>query len=648
MHPPARSPAALVLAALALALAAAPAAAQHDHAHHPPAPAAAAPPRAEFAATPAREWEEMEVRVRLTDPATGRPVTGAAPQAWVDVRREAGATPLEQCRQRVGTFVEAGSHLRHGELNVVRPVEDLNGHYVVALARGGTLVVIDPEKGFGRTRMLTAVPLGADGEGWAATPGDRRILVALPTRGEVAVVNTHAWTVEARIPAGERPTGVHLHPHGRAVWVTDAAGRVTALDAERLEATATAQVPPGPHALAFSADGRRAFVTSRSAGTVTVLDGATLARVAEARTGPAPVDVAWSARRGVALVVDEEAGTLTAVTPEGAVAGQATLEPGLRAVRVPHAPAAHGAHAGHGGHAPAPDGRHAYLVNPRAGTLQVFDLEADRVIRTLSGAPEPDQVAFTATFAYVRAAGTPAVAMIPLADPTAGAVGPHDYFPAGGAPPGSIRSDRLGDLLVPQPGMHDALYAVNPAERMVYSYHYMEGMPVPHGGLTTYGFTPRSVRVVSRQVRETEPGVYAATVRLDRAGEYELVFRVPEPAVLGCFPFTVDRDPSRTSPRDLAIALEGGAPLRPGPATLRFRARETEGGAPAAGIADLGVALAATDGWRARAAAREVAPGVYEAAFDLPAPGVYFASFEVPSRGVTLRDLTPVRVAVAP
>lgn len=648
MHPPTHRAAALALAALALA--ARPAPAQHDdaHAHATHAEPAPTAVHAAFSADEAREWEELEVRVRLTDPATGAPVTGAAPMAWVDVRRERDPTALDQCRQRVGGLAEATQHLRHGELNVTRPVDDLNGHYVVALARGGTLVVIDPEKGFGRTQMLTAVPLGGEGAGWAATPGDHHVVVALPERGEVAAVNTHTWRVEARISAGERPTGVHLHPDGRTLWVTDDAGRITTIDAERLEATGTMQVPAGPHALAFSTDGRRAFVASRAAGTVTVLDAVTLARVGTARTGPAPVDVAWSARRSVALVADEEAGTLTALTPDGAVAGRTELAPGLSAVRVPHAPAQHGGHTGHGGYAPAPDGRHAFVVNPRAGTLQVLDLDDGRVIRTLSGAPEPDQVAFTATFAYVRAAGTPAIAMIPLADPTAGAVGPHDYFPAGGAPPGSIERDRLGDLLVPQPGMHDALYAVNPAERMVYSYHYMEGMPVPHGGLTTYGFTPRSARVVSRRVRETEPGVYAATVRLERAGEYDLVFRVSEPLVLGCFPFTVARDPSRTSPRDLAISAETDGPLRSGPRALRFRVRRAEGGAAVTGIADLRVALAATDGWSARAPAAEVEPGVYEAAFDLPAPGMYFASFEAPSRGVTLRDLSPVRFAVEP
>ncbi|HEX6911066.1 MAG TPA: hypothetical protein VF142_11760, partial [Longimicrobium sp.] len=228
-------------AALGLAVPRAGAAQQDHSAHAHPAPAPAQPAatsaagaeaartpvpvRAEFASgpvgapgRPVREREELELRVRLTDPATGRPITGLQPMAWVEVRTGV-ETSMRACQQTVGAFVESTLHVKHGEINVAQPVDDLNGHYVVALARGGSVVVIDPVKGFGRTRMLTAVPLGAEGGDWAATPDDRLLFVSLPARGEVAVVNTHTWKVEARIPAGARPRAVHVQPDGRRVWV---------------------------------------------------------------------------------------------------------------------------------------------------------------------------------------------------------------------------------------------------------------------------------------------------------------------------------------------------------------------------------------------------------------------------------------------
>lgn len=664
------SPRALAAAAALGLVVPSQASAQQEHAQHqhpaPAQPAASPAPRADtaaarvpipvrasFAAGPvgavgsreAKEKEELEVRLRLTDPGTGRPITGLSPMAWVDVRRGGAETPHAACQQRVGSFVEATLHVKHGEINITQPVDDLNGHYVVALARGGNVVVIDPVKGFGRTRMLTAVPLGAEGGDWAATEDDRRIFVTLPARGEVAVVNTHTWRVEKRIPAGARPTTARMAPDGR-LWVSDAGAGVVVIDAERLEAVGTVPAGAGPHAIAFSDDGKTAFVAARAAGTVTVVDAATLRKVAEPKVGAAPVDVAWSSVRKAAFVVDEAAGSLAVMDPAGTVVERVAFQPGLRSIRIaPDAAQGHGAHMGHGGDHGAGNGRLAFLLNPRGGTLEIYDLVDKRIIRTLSGAPEPDQVAFTGQFAYIRAAGTASVALIPLANPTSGAIGPHDYFSAGSTAPGPIAADSLGDVLIPQPGMHDAIYAANPRERMVYSYHYMEGMPVPHGGLTTYGFTPKAVRVVSRRVRETEPGVYAATLKIDRPGDYDLIFRSPDPYVLGCFGFSVARDPSLRTEKDVKVAAEP-AEARVGRWSARFRVSDAEGDRPIEGLADFRVLLASTSGFQQRAEARAVGQGVYEATFDVAEPGLYYATFEIPSRGVTLRDLAPASFQV--
>jgi YVTN family beta-propeller protein len=635
----------------------------HDHAGHaapardtvraaPPAPANI---RAEFVAGPPGssgsrrmiEGRVAELRVRLTDRVTGRPVTGLEPMGWVDVRHDSARTSMSTCQQGVGAFVEATLHIKHGQVNMTQPVEDLNGHYVVALARGGAVVVIDPVKGFGRTRMLTAIPLGAEGGGWAATPDDRRVFITLPTRGEVVVIDTYGWKIEARIAVGGEPAGARMAPDGSRLWVLGAEGGVAVIDARTLAVVGRVAVGAGPHALAFSGDGRAAFVTAREAGSVAVIDAATLARTAAARTGAAPTDVAWSAARGAAFVVDEAEGAVSVVDTRGTVAERIPFAPGLRGIRFAPDPShAHGAHGG--GHAAAGDGgKLAFLLNPLRGTLEIYDVMARRTIRTLSGAPHPDQVAFTGSFAYVRAAGTPSVALIPLANPTSGAVGPHDYFQSGSVPPGPVQEDSLGDVLIPQPGMHDAVYAANPRERMVYSYHYMEGMPVPHGGLTTYGFTPRAVRVVSRRIRETEPGVYAATLRMERAGDYDLIFRSPEPYLLGCYPFTVSPDDTRRVGLRVAVA-EPAMKLRAGGQPVRFRVSEAEGGTAVAGLADLGVLLVSSDGWQQRMRATPVGAGLYEATFDLPAAGTYYASFEIPSRGVTMRDLSPAMIQVQP
>jgi YVTN family beta-propeller protein len=591
------------------------------------------------------ERKEVELRVRLTDPNTGLPATGLRPTAWVDVRRETGQTPLEQCRQKVATFNEASLHVKHGQISIATPVEDLNGHYLMAMARSNAIAVIDPVKGFGRTKLFTAIGLPSPGADWAATLDDGRVFVTSPDSGVVSVIDTHNWRVARRIATGQRPTRAAMDPAGRFVWISDesaAKPAVFVIDAQTMAVTRTMPVGAGPHTIAFSDDGALAFVTSRAAGTLSVFDARTFAKLGDVATGQAPVAVAWSAVRKAAFVANEGDGTLAVVDPATrAVTERIPFAPGIRGIQFGPGEA----HGGHGAHGAAPGGsaaltahdRLAFVLNPRAGTLQIYDLVQKKVIRTLSGAPEPDQVAFTSQFAYVRAAGTPSVAMIPLANPTSGAIGPHDYFPAGNDMPGAIAGDSLGAVLISQPGMHDAIYVANPKERMIYSYHYMEGMPVPHGGLTTYGFTPRAIRTVSRHLREVEPGTYAATVRIDRAGNYELVLRNPEPYTLGCYAFAVDVDPALRTAEAVRVQPEGRT-MGVGRTKLRFQVMDTRAGTRLDGLADFQVQLATTGGWQQRVTARAVAGGFYEAEFEIPEAGVYYAAYEIPSRGVGLRD----------
>jgi YVTN family beta-propeller protein len=592
---------------------------------------------------------EVLLRVRVVDPATGRPATGLSPSAWVDVRRGAAATPTAQCEQRIGALNESSMMIKHGQISLATPVEDLNGHSLAVLAREPAIAVIDPLKGFGRTKLQTAVPLPAPGADWAATPDDGLLFVSIPDSGVVAVVDTRDWKLRTLIPTGASPSRVAMGPRGR-VWVAvgGAEPGVAVIDAARLAVVARVRTGAGPHAFAFTDDGALALVASAGAGTLTVVDAATARVLSTVRTGDRPVDVAWSPRLRLAYVANEGDGTVAVVDPaRGVVVERVPFAPGIRSIRfAPDAAAGHAMH-GDADTGPTPGGRLAFVVNPRTGTLDLYDAVSRRTLRSLSGASAVDQVAFTASFAYVRAAATPSVAMIPLANPSTGATGAHDVFPAGNEPPGAV-GDSIGDVLVAQPGMHDAVYVANPAEKMVYSYHYMEGMPVPHGGLTTYSFTPRSIRTVSRRLREAEPGVYTATVRLEDAGEYDLVLRSADPHVVGCYGFSVAPDPRRRAEASLAVeAVDPARTLPVGAATLRLRVRDAAG-APLDGLDDVRVTLASPEGWQQRVTARAAGGGVYEAPFQLPAAGMYVAAVDIPSRGVTARGRPPLYFHAAP
>lgn len=643
---------------VAAALCSAPLAAQHTH-EHPPTPQPAQPPttrpapptvsnsvaidfsfgptgRAPGTAGAVRERESGEIRMRITDRTTGRPITGLHPLAWVDVRTASGA---EACQQKVGAFTEGTLHVKHGQINVRQPVDDLNGHYVAVLARSPHVAVLDPVKGFGRTRMLTAVPLPAPGADWAATSDDRRLFVTIPDSGTVAVINTLTWRMERLVKTGSRPDRAARAPDGR-IWVSDAAG-VLVMDPRTLEVASRAPVGAGPHTLAFSHDGRWAFVAARGAGTVTVLDAATGAAVRQVKTGPAPAALAWSSARSALFVADETDGSVSVVDPaKDAPVERIAFRPGIRSLRF--APEASEEHAGHGAQPVKNAERLLFVLNPGAGELSIYDVAERRVVRTLSGAPEPDQVAFSPSFAYVRAAGTASVALVPLNEPTSGAMGPHDYFPAGGGAPGAVGNGALGDVMVPAPGMHDALYVANPRERMVYLFHYMEGMPVPHGGVTTYTFEPRAIRTVARGMRETAPGVYEATVSLDRSGDYELVMRIEEPYWLGCQPFTVVPDPAMHKADAVRIETVGEPVLRTGSNKVLIRVTRAVSGSPVPALEDLGVQLASPAGWQRRLTGKALGDGTYEVSVDVPEEGIVYLSFEIPSQGVRLRDRAPI------
>ena len=83
---------------------------------------------------------------------------------------------------------------------------------------------------------------------------------------------------------------------------------------------AVAPAGAGPHTLAFSHDGRWAFVAARAAGTVTVLDAATGAAVRQVKPGPAPTALAWSTARNALFVADEADGSVSVVDPAREVA----------------------------------------------------------------------------------------------------------------------------------------------------------------------------------------------------------------------------------------------------------------------------------------------------------------------------------------
>lgn len=136
----------------------------------------------------------------------------------------------------------------------------------------------------------------------SVSPDDRRLYLACNHSNELQVRDAATLALVARVPTGAGAYNVEPSPDGKWVLVTNKkAQSVSVIDAATLREVA--RVPtskPVPHGVAFSPDGRYAFVTCESVGTdpgaVDAIDLATRRRVATMPIPLQPTGIAVLAR----------------------------------------------------------------------------------------------------------------------------------------------------------------------------------------------------------------------------------------------------------------------------------------------------------------------------------------------------------------
>jgi hypothetical protein len=567
---------------------------------------------------PLMEGDHAEVRFRMTDATSGLPLRGQSPAAWMDLGQvlSGKVEQKHECKERVALYLKG--------LVGIRPLIDLNSYYLLVMNQDASISVIDPLVGMtGKTSLYATVVLDRPGADWVKSRDGRKLFVSMPRAGKVAVVDTEVFRVEARVEAGEEPTRVALQPDGRYLWVGDGPGAtsgsgVTVIDTESLETVARIPTGRGYHELAFTPDDRFAFVSNREEGTVSVIDIAKLAKVKDLRTGPLPISVAFSPLSGALYVADGREGTIVAIDGERLEErARLTAKPGLGPMRFTQ------------------DGRWGLVVNPSEHTVSVIDAASHRLEHTLSVGGQPYQVGFTRAFAYVRLLDSERVEMINLSTLGGGAKPTMQGFSAGASAPKLVGDLSLADS-ISQAATEAAVFVVNPAENT--TYFYMEGMNAPMGSFGNYGHNARAVSVVDRSLKEVEPGVYSARVRVPVAGRYDVAFLLDSPRVLHCFTVEAKENPAQKQAGhaleleylDFPARLTAGEEPR-----LRFKLREPATHQPVAGLGDVTVLTYAAPGrQRAEVTAREVEDGVYEARPTLASAGAYYLYVSVPSRKV--------------
>jgi len=560
------------------------------------------------------EGELASLRFSVKDATTGAPLSAVTPSVWLDldkpVLQEKGGKPLS-CKEKIGLYMQ-------GSLSY-RPDLDLNSYYILSLNNDATISVTDPIVSFsGVTQLYTMIYLKRPGEDWAGSPDDKLLYVTMPKANQVAVASTETFKVVKNVDAGENPVRIALQPDARYLWVGNdsldpAESGVTVIDSESLEVVARIPTGPGHHEIAFTEDSLFAFVTNSKEGTLSIIDVAKLKKGADLKIGVDPISLAYSRLSKSLFVANTGDGTVVVVDGKShKVVRTLTMEPGARVVRV------------------SPDGRYAFVANARTNQLLVLDAATHEVIRRVDVDKEPDQIAFTKEFVYVRCKGSEALALIPLRQVGKEETPTISRIAYGQQPPGSSPNHAFADAIVPTPEDGHVLIA-NPADRMI--YYYMEGMQFAMGSFRSYGGTvQRAVRVVNRSVRELERGVYGAKVRVPGYGRYQVAFLLDSPRILHCFDFTAKANPVLADKASKFPTIEyvtRERKMRVGERfVLQFRLVRPRKNEPVAGVKDMTVQATLAPGtWFEKFKASEVGNGVYEVAFTPPRPGSYYLTF---------------------
>ncbi|GMV31299.1 MAG: hypothetical protein AMXMBFR59_34240 [Rhodanobacteraceae bacterium] len=548
----------------------------------------------------AQPGDATEFRFALQDSASGRPLSGLRPAAWLGLRRDPDK-PATDCKRQIAGYL-AGDLFSRADV-------DLNSYFVLAMHDEPSISVVDPLFGFGGSKLLALLELEKPGADWQLTPERDRLFVSQPLANKVAVADTGGWRVTAQVATGPNPRQLLLSADH--VWVADDAG-VTRIDRHSLKTTSVALGNVSGIAVDDTGERLVAVVDER----LQVVDTHAARRVGGVALDGRPQRLAWSDAAKAFYALDAEQGRVFVFDArENRLRGEVAVDSGASQIRF------------------APGGRYALLPNPQRNRLQVLDASTNTIVQNADISDGPDQVSFTPLLAYVHRRGSETVQMIALEQlGQAGKPLNVAEFPAGQNALGAAPDDGA-DSIVPAP-KGPAVLVANASDKMIYLYR--EGMAAPAGGFRTYGRKPRAVLVVDHGLREGRRGEYTTRMPVTKPGTYDVALFADSPRIAACFSFTrADTEPRPATPR--VVAVEPPAELAVGrPAQLRFALVDPSGARRE--TTDLhALTLLAPGTWQQRSTPAATGDGNYQLAFTPPQPGMYYVWIESESLGLARR-----------
>lgn len=261
-------------------------------------------------------------------------------------------------------------------------------------APGKTLTVIDVPA----ARVVKTIDLGEysrpHGLAW---PSADRLLVTAEDQKALLVVDVSAGEVRRAVETGQEVSHmVAVTPDGSRAFVANiGSGSVTAIDLEAGKKLGDVATGEGAEGVAVGADGKRVWVTNRAADTVSAVDTGSLEVVATAEPGSFPIRAEVTPDGKWVLVSNARSGTISVIDAATAEVAR-TIELGVEARD------AEGRllQFGEGSPVPigieiAPDGQRAWVAAANADAVAVLDLEAWKVVGTLTAGREPDGMAYS-------------------------------------------------------------------------------------------------------------------------------------------------------------------------------------------------------------------------------------------------------------
>lgn len=564
---------------------------------------------------------------RLTDVRTGQPLTGLHPAAWFNSNQSGRAPNEAECKDKIRTF--------SGGLLSSRADVDLNNYLMLTLNHDHTVTFINPQVSFSKTKLESIVELPGSGADWVLSENKKFLYVTLPEQSAVAVINTITKRLVTTLTIGEKtkPMRLALEPGGRNVWIgLDGSASVAAIDTASNKLAAIIPAGAGLHNIAFTEDGRFAYVTNSDADTVSVIDIKKLDKVADIKVGKTPVPVAYGSASRLIYVAAINGASIAVIDPaKQQVVKSIPVKRGVVALRF------------------EPKGRFGFAVNQVESMVSVLDSATNTINAEATVVKQPDQVVFTPGYAYIRGTDSEKVSLLDLSLAASGKISPVEVTAGRLAPSKLPQEIGVSDMIAPTPE-GNAVMIANAPDQMI--YYYVEGMMAPMGTFTNYKRRPQALLLLDRSLSEIEPGVYSTLIKLPRAGHYDVPFFLNQPRVVNCFQMDIAESPagaknSATSSIAVEFLFKDKRFKTQDVNSLRIKLTDSQTKQPIIGLNDVQVLIFEPPGiWQQRQFASEVESGIYEIMQAFPRAGAYNFMLRISSRGVSFADLPSVVVPV--